>query len=310
MKGNTTMDFDTALAQAWNDHADDSPTVATRWPDLRALVVDESQLVRLAALMRHVHGVHLGEWQRGVEALNALRALDAYRDDGLGGQALRRELASLSWSADTEADSDGGTAASDTTLSPSDRIRVAAMTAENLVAHDAARAARWLRRAIALADESGLPDSDPMHRAIAVTSHNLACTMADLPQRSDDERALMILAAQASRHHWERAGTWLEIERAEYRLALTWLQAGDPAQARRHAQACLDGATANHAPALEHFFAWEAIGRSARAAGGTAEHQRAVERARAAFADLSEDDRGWCRASLDQLVGATRPSPD
>jgi hypothetical protein len=304
------MDFDTVLARAWNDHADDAPAVAARWPELRSRVVDEAQLVRLAALMRHVHGVHLGEWQRGSEALNALRALDVYRDDGLGGDALRRELASLSRSADPEAAGDDAAADPDARLPPSDRVRVAAMTAENLVARDAARAARWLRRAIALADESGLPNSDPMHRAIAVTSHNLACTMADLPRRSDDERALMILAAQASRHHWERAGTWLEIERAEYRLALTWLHAGDPAQARRHAQACLDGATANHAPALEHFFAWEALGRVAQAAGDAAEHRHAIERARAAFAQLSEDDRGWCRASLDQLVDATQPSPD
>jgi hypothetical protein len=37
----------------------------------------------------------------------------------------------------------------------------------------------------------------------------------------------MIFAAKTTRKYWEIAGTWLEIERAEYRLAMTYLAAGD-----------------------------------------------------------------------------------
>ena len=288
------MDFNTAMDQAWNDHADDPQGVTARWPALQALATDEPQIERLAGLMHHVHGAHLGEWQRGAAALQPLRALRAYRDDGPSGATLRRALASLAACA--------GAPASGDALSTSDRIRVGAMVVENLAAREPARAMGLLRETLAAAQRSGLPDNDPMHRAVAVASHNLACALEETTDRSADERALMILAAQASREHWERAGTWLEVERAEYRLAMTWLQAGNPAQARRHAQACLDIVAANDGAALERLFGWEALGLVERAAGDAAGHAHALAMARAAFAELSADDQGWCAESIDKLA--------
>lgn len=289
------MDFNTAMSQAWNDHADDASGVALRLPDLLPLVGDESQLERLVALTHHVHGTHLGEWQAGAAALAPLRALSAYRDEGRSGQAMRRALASLALCEGTPPDA----------LSPSDHVRVHAMAAENLGERDPARAMRLFQTTLDLAQRSGLPDSDPMHRAIAVTANGLACTLEAKTDRSADERALMILAAQATRHHWERAGTWLEVERAEYRLAMSWLQAGDLAQARRHAQACLDIVAANDGAALERLFGWEALGSVERAAGNAVGHAHALTMAREAFTQLSADDQAWCGASVDQLAAAT-----
>ena len=186
-----------------------------------------------------------------------------------------------------------------------DRIRVGAMVVENLAAREPARALGLLRETLAAAQRSGLPDDDPMHRAVAVASHNLACALEETTDRCADERALMILAAQASREHWERAGTWLEVERAEYRLAMTWLQAGDLAQARRHAQACLDIVAANDGAALERLFGWEALGLVERAAGHTAGHAHALAMARAPFTELSADDQGWCAGSIEKLAAFT-----
>ena len=76
-----------------------------------------------------------------------------------------------------------------------------------------------------------------MHRALAITGNGLACTLEEKPDRTADERALMILAAQTARHHWAIAGTWLETERAEYRLANTWLQPVRRGQRRRGVRA-------------------------------------------------------------------------
>jgi len=286
------MEFNTAMSRAWNDHADDASGVALRLPELLPLVGDEAQLERLVALTHHVHGTHLGQWQTGAATLAPLRTLGAYRDDGPSGQALRRALASLALCEGTPPDA----------LSPSDRVRVHAMAAENLAERDTARAAQLFATALNLAQRSGLPDSDAIHRTIAITANGLACTLEAKKNRSADERALMILAAQAARHHWERAGTWLEVERAEYRLAMSWLQADDIAQARRHAQTCLEVVEANDGAALERLFAWEALGRVERAAGKAAGHAHALARARAAFAQLSSDDQAWCAASVDQLA--------
>ena len=292
------MDFDTRISQAWTDHADDSPAVAVQLPELAALATTEPQLERVIGLAMHVHGAHLADWAGGRATLEELQRHAAYRDDSASGQSVRRGLATLALSADASAEPTG--------LSASDTVRVHAMASENLLDHDAARSAALFHQALALAERSGLPDTDAMHRTLGATANALACTLEEKPTRSTDERALMIRAAQAARHHWERAGTWLNVERAEYRLAMTWLQAGDLAQARTHAQNCLEIVAANDGAALEQLFGWEALGLVERAAGNGVGHAHALARARQAFDALEPADQGWCRESVEKL--ATVPS--
>lgn len=289
------MDFDTFIGAAWDDHATDPAAVARRLDDASALVGDEAQLNRLMHLGQHVYGEHLAEWRNGVAFLDRMAALPAFVREGASGQAQRRAIAALQLSAGADA------AIGD--LAPSDRIRVGAMAAGNLAAHDTGRARRLLEDALDLAQRAGLPNDDPMHRALAVTGHNLACTLEEKADRSADERALMILAAQTARHHWAIAGTWLETERAEYRLANTWRQAGDLARAREHALACLEIVAANDGAALERLFGWEALGLVERAAGNAVGHAQALARAREAFAELDASDKSWCAASVEKLAG-------
>ncbi len=286
-------DFSTFIAQAWNDHADAPQSVADRLETGLAIAADEGELAQLLNLAHHVHGEHLGGWSQGVAFIEGLRRAPAFSAEGPSGQTARRCIASLQLCA-------GETAGLDA-LTPSDRIRVLAMAAANLGSPEPLRAGHLLREALGLAAGSDLPAADPMNRALAVTSHNIACTLEEKPDRSADERALMILAAQASRDRWAIAGTWLEVERAEYRLANTWLQAGDFARARTHAQACLDIVGANEGTALERFFGWEALGLVERAAGNATAHAQATARARDAFEALDESDKTWCAASLDRL---------
>jgi hypothetical protein len=288
------MDFDTFIGKAWEDHATDAAAVACRLGDGLALVGDEAQLNRLMHLGQHVYGEHLAEWRNGVAFLERLVALPSFVADGASGQAHRRAIAGLRLAQGADAET--------ARLSVSDRIRVGAMAAGHLAAHDTARAGRLLEDALDLARRCGLPTDDPMHRTLAVTGNTLACTLEEKADRSADERALMILAAQTARHHWALAGTWLETERAEYRLANTWLQAGDLARAREHAQACLDIVAANDGAALERLFGWEVFGLVERAAGNATGHAQALARARAAFAELEPADQAWCAASLDQLA--------
>ena len=288
------MDFDTFIDQAWHDHANDPRAVAQRLTDGIALAADEAQIAQLANLAHHVHGEHLGEWSRGIGVIKGLATLPAFTPDGPSGQAVRRCVASLALSAGA-----GDTLAA---LSMSDRVRVGAMAAANLAERDTLRAQHLLQAALDEAARSGLPASDPMNRALAVAGNNLASALEEKAARSDAERSLMILAAQTARHYWELAGTWLETERAEYRLAMTWLQAGDPAEAREHAQACLAIIAANGGSALERLFGWEALGRVERAAGHAAGHAQALAKARAALAELDPADQARCAASIEQLA--------
>ncbi len=288
------MDFDTFMGKAWDEHATDAAVVARRLDDGLALVGDEAQLNRLMHLGQHVYGEHLAEWRNGVAFLDRIAALAAFVREGASGQAQQRAIASLRLA--------GGADAALGDLSASDRIRVGAMAAGHLAAHDTARARRLLEEALDLAQRAGLPNDDPMHRALAVTGNTLACTLEEKAVRSAEERALMILAAQTARQHWAIAGTWLETERAEYRLANTWLQAGDLVRAREHAQACLEIVAANDGAVLERLFAWEALGLVERAAGNVAGHAQALARAREAFAELDESDKSWCAASVEKIA--------
>lgn len=289
------MDFDSFIRQAEREHADDPEGVAQRLQTQGpALLANEAQLARLAHLSQHVLGEHLGSWDQGLACMQQLAGLPLHNAQGDSGAAVRRCSAALALCAG-QADALAG-------LDRSDRIRAAATAASNMAARDTVAAAGYFQQALQEADATALPATDPATRALATNGWNLACMLENQATRSADEVALMLSAAQASRRYWERAGGWMEVERAEYRLAMSWLQAGDASRARQHAQQCVDLVAAQpEAPALERYFGWEALGRAERALGDVAGHAQALALARAAFAELAETDRSWCQASLDAL---------
>lgn len=287
------MDFDRFIDQAWTDHAHDAASVAARLPQALPAVAHPQQLQQLSQLAQHVHGAHLARWSEGVAFQQQLATLPACAPGSGEAQALARHASALRLA--------GGLGDDRVGAPPSDRARLSAMAAVHLAERDARRAASLLQEALAAAATSGLPDADPVHRALAVAGNNIASTLEEKPGRSEDERQLMILAAQTGRRHWAIAGTWLETERAEYRLAMTWLQAGDPAQARQHALLCLEIVAAHGDPALERYFGWAALGHAERAAGNGAGHAQALAQAEAAFGALDDNDRPACQASLERL---------
>ncbi len=284
------------LDQAWTDHADHPAAVAARIDaEGSALAAGEADVHALARLSHHVHGDHLGGEPAQLAAGRAqLARLAAHAQAGDGARAAIAVLdASLVLTG-------GGPLPQG--LGAAGRIRVQAMAASNLAERDSARAAALLQQALAEEEIAGLPDDDPAVRALAMTGNNIAATLEEKSDRSADERTLMILAARTGRACWARAGTWLETERAEYRLAKTWIAAGDLVQARRHAQACLEVVREQGDVALEAFFGWEALGCVEAAAGNRVGHGEALAQARAAFERLEAGDQGWCRVELDKLA--------
>ena len=113
----------------------------------------------------------------------------------------------------------------------------------------------------------------------------------------------MVAAAEAGLKYWKLAGTWLEEERAEYRLARSLLQAGEAHAARDAAQRCIDVCNKNHAPAFEGFFGQTALALAQRAAGDRAAFEAARDRAREFHAQVTDDERQWCAAALSELAG-------
>lgn len=296
------MDFDSWMAGAWAAHADDPAGTAARIAVEGAdLARSDAQLARLAQLAHHLWGEHLGDAATGRQALLELERHPAHNAGGTAAHALRLYRASLALV--------GGDAAASpawTEWTASDRLRIQALAASAAVGRDTGLAASLFGQALALAEASALGDDDPALRALAAAANNLACTLEARPARGDAERELMVVAAQAARRYWERAGGWLEVQRAEYRLAMSWLAAGDTDRARRHAERCLASVDANTGPAFERFFGWEALAAVERAAGRPQAHATALARAREAWEALDAADREACAASLQALE---RPTP-
>ena len=286
--------FDNWLGKAWDDHVNDAAAVTARLDEGRQLAGDQQQLKSLANLAHHLYGEHLGDWNAGVDWLLALADHPGFTSQDEARAALGVYLASLALS--------GGHDDGAQPLAPSDRVRATALAAGNLATRDTPRAQLLFKQALHEAEAGSLPHDGAHVRSLAVASNNMACTLEEKTLLSSDERDLMVTAAQAARRYWALAGGWLETGRAEYRLAKSFLKAGDAELARRHAQLCLEIVQTNAAPPLEHFFGWEALGLAERAAGSLSGLERALVQANQAFQALDEEDRAWCRESLDRLT--------
>ena len=139
--------------------------------------------------------------------------------------------------------------------------------------------------------------------AMTAERNNLAEALESKPDRSANETFSMIGAAQAGLTYWKRAGTWLEEERAFWRLAKSRLAAGDYADAIASARDCLAVCESNDAPAFERFFGYAALAQAQRAAGDTAGAAASARTAVELHSRVPEDERHWCAAELARLSG-------
>ncbi len=289
--------FDTFLQQAWTDHADQSEAVALRLRTQTPAPETADQLSALARLVVHLCGEHLGAFDDGRWRLRAL-ADHPLADAGVQ-SALRVGVASLTLAQTGRADLTGFT------LEEEVRSEAAA-AAISLGRHQTERAMALLRGARErLAD---LPRvGAAVHRPLAVACNNMAWELHDRGSaRSAEDTAAMLDLAAASRAHWAQAGTWLEVERGDYGLALCHLSAGLNDRALQFAAQCLAACTQNDAPAYEFFFAHEAIARAQHARGDAVARARNVACAEAAFQRLTVSDQDACRATLTALHALAR----
>jgi len=300
------MTFANFLNAAWDDHAKDCEAVATRLPDGLALVASVEDVPPLIGLAVHVYGEHLGRWNEGLKFLDQVAASQFCDTDSEGGCAALRGKAILCFCKGDRAKGEElalqahrGDAPEASTLIRTLATAAAALTGQKR----AAEAAALLDEALSLA-VYGPKQDDPAARALAITGNNLACELEERASKSAAEIALMKKAAGVARKYWEIAGTWLEVERAEYRLAITMVAAGEPNVGLEHAKQCLQLCEDHNAGLFEHFFAHEArakcllaAGRSPEATGARDDAQRTVESVRQSIEYMSEQLN-----SLDRLL--------
>jgi hypothetical protein len=305
------MTFDEFVAKGWQDHADDAAGVFARLPDGIALVTDAKHLPALAALIVHVAGEHLGRWDDGIALLGRLERLPVFDAASPAGKAVKRSQAVLHHCAGDRSAAERALAAGlsgGDTPEASDRIRVLAPAASALAFQNRdSDAHAALEDCVRLA-AYGPAKQDPAARALAMTGNNVAVELENRASLDADGRALVVRAAEIGLRFWKVAGTWVEEDRAEYRLALANVKAGDGPTALRHAERCLAIVLEHQGDAYETFFAHEAVARSHLAAGDGAAARRARDAAAGLVASIADEgSRSYAEGKLRKLDATVAP---
>lgn len=299
------MTFDEFVSRGWADHGADAEGVFARLPEGIPLIGEPGHIAAFAALATHVSGEHLGRWAEGVAILDRLERLAAFDVASPEGKAVARSKAVLHRCAGDRTEEERCFQASRSggeVPEASDRIRVLAVAAAALAGQKRIEeAARDLEAAVALAGY-GPASTDPAARALAIAGNNLACELEDLPALTKADVALMLRAAAIGREFWGIAGGWTEAERAEYRLAMSHIRAGDPQRALDHAARCLSIVSENGSDPGEEFFAHEAFSRARIAAGEIAAARLERDAMAALLARVSDGGfRRFCEQELAKL---------
>jgi hypothetical protein len=284
---------DAFLKTAWADHGDRPQDVAERLSDSIGMIQAPEEFAPYVRLVTHVYGEHLGQWHVAVQLLDRLRSLPAFDASPAVATTIDQAVATMRFAA--------GEATALDALPLEARVSALATASSALAARDELLPAiAALERALQLA-EAGLPNGSPAARALAVAGNNMAAVLEGKTERDAMQTAAMLAAAEAGLKYWKLAGTWLEEERAEYRLARSQLQAGKARDAVASAQRCIAVCRRNGAPAFELFFGFAVLALAQRSAGdreasdaNRAEAMRQLER-------VTSEERQWCGAELAEL---------
>jgi hypothetical protein len=286
------MDFQTYLHKSWSEHAKDPQGVAEQFESKFALLVKPEDVLAFSQLISHVFIEHLCKWREGKQTLTKLLKLPL--SEGASTQkSLQRSIATMDYLIGDQQEISQHSAA--------DQVRILAASASGFAAaQDIAKAQNTLQKAVSIAS-ANLEEKDPAYKPLAMAGNNLASQLEEKINRSAEETSLMLFAAETARTFWERAGTWLEVERAEYRLAHSHLAAGNIAIAIRHAELCQKICEQNSADAMEMFFVVECFAKIYLKQDRRDDFAKALQQMENHLSKLNREENPWCVRALENL---------
>lgn len=142
------------------------------------------------------------------------------------------------------------------------------------------------------------------HRSLASALFNRTWELLDKETRSHDEKAEMLTAAFASRHHWREVGEPRNFAISDWQVSRVAAILGYPDLAEEYGQRSLDTASRAHLGPFYEGYAHEALARAARLAGNRALKTKHLDIAYEALGKVEKsDERDPLRADLDELRG-------
>lgn len=240
------MNFEQYLDNAWTIHPTEPLRVYENFSAGLSLVESNEQLLQLSLLITHVCGEHLGLWQEGMSCLAKIKKHRFFESESETGKAVNRSDAVLSLGENVNYNLNN--------FSISDQARIYAVAANSLAHRKLTQAEDFFYRAITLV-QSIENLNDPATRAVAISGNNLACILEESSSLTSAQTEFMIFSAQQARKYWALAGSWLEVSRAEYRLAKSYIKACKIDEAVLHADICLKMCQQNNADEVELSYA-------------------------------------------------------
>jgi hypothetical protein len=127
-------------------------------------------------------------------------------------------------------------------------------------------------------------------RALAVALFNGVWTLLEQPERTRVDDDTMLHMAHASRHHWGRVGTPLNLARGEWQCSRVYSVLGRAEPAEHHGRRCLELCEQYGIGDFDVAYAHEALARAASVAGDADAARAHLARARAALDGIADDD--------------------
>jgi tetratricopeptide (TPR) repeat protein len=281
--------FKEYLDYAWVTHKTEAKSVAEEFKSKFNLMETEDDVMSMAGLIVHVCGEHLGNWEQGIDLLKKLKNNAPIKDK----EQMKRFVAIMNLGNNPNI--------SISEFSPSDQVIIFSDTASALAKLGGLKNTEKLFSK-ALEYASDLTKEDPAYKALAIAGNSIAKSLEAKELRKPDEVDLMILAAQTAKKYWNIAGTWMEVQRAEYRLSQTYLKAEQADKSLEHAQKCLSIINENGDIPLELFFAYEALVSANKVTNNEIGLKGSIYGMEMAFDKLSEADRGRCNEILEKMT--------
>lgn len=146
-------------------------------------------------------------------------------------------------------------------------------------------------------------DPDPVdERRLAADLFNGVWRLLAEEKRTPPDDDRMLHMAHASRYHWGQVGAPENLARGEWLCSRVYAVLGRAEPCRHHAERVIALCHEHGIGDWDLAFGYEALARAHAVAGDTAEARRVVEQARAAAADIADDDdRQLVLADLDTV---------
>lgn len=288
------MSFKNFIDDAWTKHEKQTTEVVSSYTQGIELLQSEEDVLGLARLVSHIATDHNFNFDIAAVTLEKLQQHSL--SQGSKTQAtLQRLIATMKFISGQPVDV--------SQLSVSDRTMIfISASASFLYQKNFEKSESLLNNAIA-ASHSLKDSKDPAYRTLAMSTNNMAAAISERTILNAHEKRLMIDLAQYARNFWEKAGTWLQVERAEYYLSKYYRKINDFQNAELHALLCLDICEKEKAEPLEHFFAHEALALTFRDKGSDVQYHRHLEQMKNHFNQCPESDQSWMRESLEKASG-------